>query len=131
MDPFNGNKCGDEKCIPAKNTKNRISCRKNNIGYQISCQRCPRVGGVSTAIYFGESGNNVHKRMKEHLTKFNSKVQKTREDSAFYKHIMNTHEGLSPGETFEDYFGEVNIVKSYSLVLTRCVEEGTFCSYHA
>ena len=47
--------------------------------------------------------------MKEHLTKFNSKVQKTREDLAFYKHIMNTtHDGLNPGETFEDYFGEVN-----------------------
>ena len=63
-------------------------------------------------------------------TKFNSKVQKTREDSAFYKDIMNTHEGLSPEETFEGYFGEVNIVNSCSKVLNRCVEEGTFIVNH-
>ena len=130
VDPFMGNKCDDAKCIPAKTQKNKISCRKNNIGYQIPCLVCPRAGGVSTAIYFGESGNNMHKRMKEHLTKFNSKVQKTREDSAFYKHIMNTHNGLKPGETFESYFGEVNITKSYNKVLTRCVEEGTFIINH-
>ena len=34
-DPFNGNKCFDLKCIPNKNMKNHISCRKNNVGYKI------------------------------------------------------------------------------------------------
>ena len=72
----------------------------------------------------------MNKRIKEYLSKFNSRVQKTRDDSAFYKHIMNTHQGLNSGEKFEDYFGEVNIVKSYSKVLTRCVDEGTFIINH-
>ena len=43
---------------------------------------------------------------------------------------MNTHGGLKPGEKFEDYFGEVNIVKSYNKNLTKCVEEGTFILNH-
>ena len=29
-DPFYGNKCGDKKCVPSRNSKNKISCRKND-----------------------------------------------------------------------------------------------------
>ena len=28
-DPFDGNKCTDEKCEPKKNPKNKINCRRN------------------------------------------------------------------------------------------------------
>ena len=43
-DPFDGNKCGDEKCVPSRNSKNKISCRGNDICYVISCRSCPRAG---------------------------------------------------------------------------------------
>ena len=29
-DPFDGNKCGDEKCVPSRSSKNKIICRKND-----------------------------------------------------------------------------------------------------
>ena len=95
-DPFGGNKCDDKNCIPNKNPKNKISCRKNNVGYKIPCKLCP-------AAYLGETGENMHTRAKSHLTKFKSKIQQTREGSAFYKHIENKHGGLKSGEHFEDY----------------------------
>ena len=68
--------------------------------------------------------------MKQHLSKFNSKVKETRESSAFFKHIENTHEGMKDGESFEDYFKEINIVKAYNKVMTRCIDEGTFIVNH-
>ena len=40
-DPFMGNKCVDPLCLPNKNPKNKISCKKNNIGYIIPCKQCP------------------------------------------------------------------------------------------
>ena len=88
-DPFNGNFCNDKKCLPSKNPKNKISCRKNSICYRITCLLCiqlGRKGEISTA-YFGESGKNMHCRMKEHLSKFNSKKEKIRSESAFFKHL--------------------------------------------
>ena len=121
-DPFHGNKCLDKTCLPNKNPKNKISCRKNNVGYKISCKLCP-------GAYLGETGENMHTRAKSHLTKFNSKSQQLREGSAFYKHIQNKHGGLKDGESFEDYF-EIEIVKSYRKPLTRIIEEGTFIINH-
>ena len=77
------------------------------------------------AAFIGETGENMHTRAKSHLTKFYSKVQKTRESSAFLKHIENTHGGLKDGDKFEDYF-EISIMKAYKKPLTRNIEEGTF-----
>ena len=121
-DPFNGNKCLDKTCLPNKNPKNKISCRKNNVGYKISCKLCP-------GAYLGETGENMHTRAKSHLTKFNSKSQHIKEGSAFYKHIENKHGGLKKGDKFEDYF-EIEIIKSYRKPLTRIIEEGTFIINH-
>ena len=59
----------------------------------------------------------MHKRMKEHLTKFRSKNMETRESSAFYKHIESEHSGVKQGESFETYFPTVKIVKAYTKVL--------------
>ena len=127
-DPFAGNKCSDKSCLPNKNKKNRIGCRQNNVGYQIECKICLKAG--KSACYFGESGCNMHKRMKEHLSKFRSKNKELRESSAFYKHIQNEHGGLKSGENFESYFPVVNIVKVYQKVLNRSIEEGTFMINH-
>ena len=90
---------------------------KNNVGYRNPCKLCK-------AAYLGETGENMHTRMKSHLTKFNSKVKATQESSAFFKHLSNTH-GIKKSKSFEDYF-EVIIVKAYKKPLTRCIEEGTF-----
>ena len=76
-------------------------------------------------MYIGETGENMHTRMKSHFTKFNSKKPHIRESSAFYKHLENKHGGLQPGSSFEDYF-TVEIVKAYIKPLSRQTEEGTF-----
>ena len=117
-DPFNGNKCEDPKCLPNKNKKNKISCRRNNIGYRIPCKLCP-------AAYLGETGENMHTRAKSHLTKFYSKQKHIRESSAFVKHIENKHGGVKDGSKFEEYF-DIFIVKAYKKPITRIIEEGVF-----
>ena len=83
-----------------------------------------------SAVYFGETGCNMHKRVKEHLTKFRSKKKDIRESSAFFKHIENEHGGLQENKDFESYFPKVNIVKAYKKVLNRSIEEGTFMINH-
>ena len=37
---------------------------------------------------------------------------------------------MKKDETFEDYFQKVNIVKAYTKVLNRSIEEGTFMINH-
>ena len=127
-DQFNGNSCTDKSCLPSKNDNNKIGCRQNNVGYQIPCQICQRAG--KSVVYFGETGCNMHKRMKEHFTKFRSKKRDIRESSAFIKHIENEHNGLKGNESFESYFPKVNIVKAYKKVLNGSIEEGTFMINH-
>ena len=72
---------------------------------------------------------NAHCRCKEHVSKFNSKTAKTREESAFFKHLMNSHGGKDDDKEFDDYF-EVNILKAYKKPFTMCVEEGTYITNH-
>ena len=122
-DPFNGNQCLDKTCLPAQNKNNKISCRMNNIGYRIPCKICIKEG--KNGIYIGETGENMHVRMKSHLTKFNSKKPHIRDSSAFFKHLQNTHGGLKEGQGFADCFF-VEIVKAYKKPMTRQTEEGTF-----
>ena len=124
-DPFNGNQCGDKSCIPANNKNNKISCRRNNIGYRISCKICLLAGKSDGGVYIGETGENMHIRIKSHLSKFNSKKNEIRESSAFWKHLENDHGGLPEGWMFKDCF-DVEIVKAYNKPVTRQTEEGTF-----
>ena len=135
-DPFNGNQCTDAKCEPRKNPKNKINCRRNGICYRISCLLCLRAGRpgdvtnyIECACYYGESAKNMHCRSKEHVSKFNSKSEKVRSESAFYKHLLNTHGGKEDEKEFSDYF-EIQILKSYKKPFTRLVEEGTFIASH-
>ena len=135
-DPFNGNQCSDAKCEPRKNGRNKINCRRNGVCYRISCLLCLRAGRpgdvtryLEGACYYGESAKNMHCRSKEHVSKFNSKSEKVRSESAFYKHLLNTHGGKADNKDFSDYF-EVQILKSYKKPFTRLVEEGTFIANH-
>ena len=133
-DPFNGNKCLDSKCIPNNNVKNTIGCRRNNVGYELRCKLCHWDGSSDhqqdPATYFGETGENMHTRMKSHESKFRSKQLHIRKGSAFYIHMVNEH----PEQTLEnkpiDDFFEVNILKAYQKVLTRLVDEGTNLNSH-
>ena len=83
-DPFEGNQCSDKSCLPANNPKNRISCRRNNVGYTILCKICLVAGRPKGGIYIGETGENMHVRTKSHITKFISKKKDIRESSAFW-----------------------------------------------
>ena len=124
-DPFNGNSCSDKSCLSNRNKNNRISCRRNSVGYRIPCKICLRDGRQKCGVYIGETGENMHVRMKSHLTKFYSKKQEIRDSSAFRKHLHNSHGGVGEEEKFEDLF-EVEIIKAYSKPMTRQTEEGTF-----
>ena len=134
-DPFDGNKCTDEKCEPNKNPANKINCRRNCVCYRVTCLLCLAAGRqadvthLECACYYGQTAKNMHCRSKEHVSKFNSKSEKIRSESAFYKHLMNTHGGKSDQKTFSDYF-EIKILKAYQKPFTMLVEEGTFISNH-
>ena len=71
----------------------------------------------------------MHCRSKEHVGKFNSKSEKTRSESPFYKHLLNTHGGKDDEKEFSEYF-EVQILKAYQKPFTRLVEEGTYITSH-
>ena len=130
-DPFNGNQCTDSKCLPNKNENNKINCRRNCICYKITCKLCLKAGrsGDMSATYYGESGKNMHCRAKEHLSKFNSKKEHIRKESAFIKHLENSHGGGSQDLAFSDYF-DIVILKAYKKPFTKCVEEGTYIASH-
>ena len=126
----------DPKCLPSKDPKNKINCRRNTVCYRITCLLCLRAGLPAhhdcyddAACYFGQSGKNAHCRIKEHVAKFSSKTAKVREESAFVKHLESTHGGKAEEKTFADYF-EVRILKAYKKPFTMCVEEGTYISSH-
>ena len=135
-DPFEGNICTDETCQPNTNSKNRISCRRNYVGYEIKCRICHWDGGselnsISKGTpYFGEIGENMHTRMKSHESKFRSKTSRIREGSAFYIHMMNEHPDTELQGKPIDAFFEINILKVYQKVLTRLVDEGTNLNSH-
>ena len=65
----------------------------------------------------------IEEACKEHVSKFNSKSVKVRTESAFYKHLLNTHSGKADDKEFQ-------ILKSYKKPFTRLVEEGTFIASH-
>ena len=102
-DPFNGNKCNYKKCLPNDNENNKISCRRNCICYNITCIPCLKAGrsGDMASTYYGESGKNMHCRAKEHDSKSHRRKKHIQNQSAFYKHIENTHGGRDNSKTFQ------------------------------
>ena len=137
-DPFDGNKCNDVKCEPKKirRTKSAAGAIIFVTGSHVCCAcrledqlTSPTISTAHCACYYGHSAKNMHCRSKEHVSKFNSKSEKIRSESAFYKHLMNSHGGKSDEKTFSDYF-EIKILKAYQKPFTMLVEEGTFISNH-
>ena len=128
-DPFDGNKRNDPKSLPSKDPKNKISCRRTMVCYRVTwffCLRAANPGAQHDCYdpclcYFGQSGKNCHCRSKEHVSKFESKTAKVREESPFYKHLGGVHEGKEEGKTFADYF-EFKILKAYKKPFTMCFE---------
>ena len=111
-----------------------FSCRRNCICYRVTCILCLEAGRpadvsnhLTSPCYYGQSAKNMHCRAKEHVSKFNSKSEKIRAESAFYKHLMNSHGGKSDDKNFSDYF-EIQILKAYKKPFTMLVEEGTYIS---
>ena len=43
-DPFEGNACNDPKCVPSRDPKNKINCRRNTVCYRVTCRLCLRAG---------------------------------------------------------------------------------------
>ena len=133
-DPFNGNQCNDKKCVVStnpNNNNNKINCRRNCICYEITCLLCLKDGkeGNFATSYFGENGKNMHCRAREHISKFNSKSRKLQQESAFLKHLENSHGGRSKTKAFSEYF-DITILKAYRKPFTKSVEEGTFIASH-
>ena len=84
----------DPKCLPRKDPKNKINCRRNTVCYRVTCFLCLGAGHQANhdvyddaGCYFGQSGKNAHCRIKEHVSKFSSKTAKVKEESAFFKHL--------------------------------------------
>ena len=130
-DPFGGNQCYDKKCLPTLEPANKLSCRRTSVCYKYSCKICLEAGkaGDLSSSYFGETGKNMHCRSKEHVTKFNSKKAATREESAFYKHLLTMHGGVPENKSFGEMF-EIIMIKAYKKPFTRNAEEGTFIANH-
>ena len=92
------------------------------------CLKDGRSGELATN-YFGESGKNMHCRSKEHVSKFNSKTEQIRIESAFMKHLESKHQGRASNKSFSDYF-KIEVLKAYRKPFTKCVEEGTYIANH-
>ena len=67
-------------------------------------------------------------RSKEHVTKFKSKTEKIRKESAFIKHLESKHQGRAIGILFSEYF-KIEVIKKYRKQFTKCVE-GTYIANH-
>ena len=101
-DPFGGNLCNDPKCLPSKDPKNKINCRRNTVCYRVTCLLYLKAGlppvhecyDNAATCYFGQSGKNAHCQIKEHVSKFISKSAKVCEESALFKHLENTNGGV-------------------------------------
>ena len=67
-------------------------------------------------------------KSKEHVTKFKSKTEKIRKESAFIKHLESKHQVRAIGISFSDYF-KIEGIKEYRKQFTKCVE-GTYIANH-
>ena len=76
-------------------------------------------------IHWANWGKYAHKDEKSFVQIELLKKLDIKESSAFYKHLINKHGGMSTGTTFEDYF-TVEIVKAYNKPMSKQTEEGTF-----
>ena len=83
-DPFRKN-CEEEDCAACRKTSAYNNCRKTNIGYSITCNKC-KANGVEK-VYIGESSRNLYRRTREHM----NLLKKKKEKSVLYKHEKENH----------------------------------------
>ena len=81
--------CGDNECLGCGIERGKGGkCRKNNVNYEIECQRCPE---GNRPVYIGETSRNLFTRCKEHMGA-NSSASDA--ESCFVKkHMEEFHEG--------------------------------------
>ena len=87
-----------------------VSCRKNNIVYEVGCQMCPE---NDQAVYIGETARNLYTRGREHLQNY----EKRTAESFIYKHQQENHNGA------EANF-KAKVKYSFQDCLTRQIAEG-------
>jgi hypothetical protein len=76
--------------------------------------------------YVGESGQNSLTRGKSHKRDFESKSQKSRDQSAMYKHMTVSHmEEVEKGLREAEIYFTMTVRKCYMEPLTRQADEGT------
>lgn len=120
--------CAAKQCLARDKGEPKIGCRVNGVGYKLNCKHCLLDGTESS--YIGETGKNAHTRILNHQSKFRSKSMKTKEESAFYKHIANSHiELYTTGDELEKHF-EFHILKVFKYPLDREVDEGVRMVMH-
>ena len=79
--PMKEENCGREDCFLCT-TGGKGDCSRNNVVYEIECDRCG-------SRYVGETARNGYTRGKEHLKLLNDKDRSSR----LWKHCEDRHEG--------------------------------------
>ena len=103
--------CQSGDCVACKGGRGSGgSCRKSNVVYQYSCQRCPE---DRPSVYIGETARNLYTRGREHSRNFNKKET----ESFIGKHQQEKHNGMDP-----DF--KAKVMYSFQDTLSRQVAEG-------
>ena len=64
-------------------------------------------GWISEHTYIGETGKNGHCKVVNNQIKFSAKSFTVREESAFYKHIVQAHhEQYTEGDKLEKHYSK-------------------------
>ena len=61
----------------------------------LAAGRAADVAHLECACYYGQTGKNLHCRSKEHVSKFNSKSEKIRSESAFHIYCRIMHKNAN------------------------------------
>ena len=112
-DPFPAKKCvGKElkKCFvcqsAGESSKNKISCRKNNVGYGLQCHTCEDRN--IEKVYEGETARSARIRGYEHLRGYHNKDPK----NVIFKHKQTDHKN-------EEMVMKMVVKNSFKDALTR------------
>ena len=69
--PWPIDRCSDTGCFPCSTGKKLpFSCRIPGASYQIVCTICEQLGHGVNAVYYGETGQNLYTRGKQHISEF-------------------------------------------------------------
>ena len=127
-DPWSGQPCGRQSCIPCgQNGDVKQNCRKRNVIYESKCEICNpneedkkkssslKDGRENPSIYVGETARSISERASEHWADYRSGA----EESHILKHWKSHHAGVG-----EPKF-RFKVVKFCRDALTRQVWEAT------